>query len=79
MKISTKLEEYLIERKRTVNSLHNSIEKTASAINKKQYAALFKSLEGIEKQHKKTDGKVLAVLKTMIEIEELLEELHYER
>ena len=45
MKISTKLEEYLIERKRAVNSLHNNIEKTSLSVNKKQYAALFKSLE----------------------------------
>ena len=79
MRISAKLEEYLLERKRTINSLHSSVEKTSLMVNKKQYATLFKALEELEKQHNKTDDKVSNVLNTMYEIEELLEELRYER
>ena len=78
MKISNKLEEYLIERKSAINSFHNGIEKTWQPMGR-QYPSLFKSLEEIEKQHNKADNRAINVLKTINEIEELLKELHYDR
>ena len=69
------LEEYLLQRNRSITKLNKAVSQEKLYLQKKQYDPLFRSLSDIEKQHKKFDKKVSEAVDVLSEIESILEEL----
>ena len=78
MKINKQIENHLVERNKSIESLRRKInnEKIGSA--KNQYAPVFQLAEEIIKYHKKNDRKLLEIINKLDEINQILEELNYE-
>lgn len=78
MKINSGLEEYAVERIRSITRLKKVVTQEKLYLREKQFQPLLRSLDEVEKQHKKIDGKVVEALDLLNEINGVLEELRYE-
>ena len=78
MKINSGLEEYAVERIRSITRLKKAVTQEKLYLREKQFQPLLRSLDEVEKQHKKIDGKVVEALDLLNEINGVLEELRYE-
>ena len=75
MRNSKNLEEYLLQRNRSITKLDKAVSQEKLYLREKQYEPLFHSLSDIEKQHKKFDKKISDAIDILTEIESVLEEL----
>ena len=75
MRNSKNLEEYLLQRSRSITNLDKVISQEKTYLYEKQDGPLFHSLKDIEKQHKRFDKKVSDAIDILSEIESVLEEL----
>lgn len=78
MKINAGLEEYTVERIRSITRLKKAVTQEKLYLREKQFQPLLRSLDEVEKQHKKIDGKIVEALDLLNEINSVLEELRYE-
>jgi hypothetical protein len=75
MKLSKSLDEYLIERNRSISKLKKVASQEQLYLREKQFGPLFGALKDIEKQHYKVDKRVAEAMDILTEIESVLEEL----
>ncbi|MBQ7642818.1 MAG: hypothetical protein IJS67_02840 [Clostridia bacterium] len=75
MKSSKDIEGHLLERNQSLKKLKKAVGQEQLYLREKQYKPLFSALNEIEKQHKKTDQKILEAAEMLIEIENMFEEL----
>lgn len=75
MRNSKNLEEYLLQRNRSITKLNKAVSQEKLYLREKQYKPLFHALSDMEKQHKKFDKKVSDAIDILTEIESVLEEL----
>lgn len=75
MKNSQNLEEYLLQRNRSITKLNKAVLREKLYLREKQYEPIFRSLSDIERQHKKFDKEVSDAIDILKEIESVLEEL----
>ena len=78
MKSSKNLEEYLLQRNRSILRLNRAVTQEKLYLREKQFDPLIRSLADIEKQHRKIDTKIHDAMDILTEIERVLEELKYE-
>ena len=75
MKLSKSLDEYLIERNRSISKHKKVASQEQLYLREKQFGPLFGALKDIEKQHYKVDKRVAEAMDILTEIESVLEEL----
>ena len=75
MKLSKSLDEYLIERNRSISKLKKVASQEQLYLREKQFGPLLGALKDIEKQHYKVDKRVAEAMDILTEIESVLEEL----
>ena len=78
MKMSKQFSDYILERTNKVIQFKNSIRKEMSLQERKKYSPIIQSVESIIKEYNKQNEKATEILDTLVEIEELLEEVEYE-
>ena len=75
MKTSTQLEEYLLQRTRSISKVEKTVSQEKTYLHEKQFSPLLSSIKDIEKGHEKTDKRVCEAIELLKEIESVLEEL----
>lgn len=78
MKISKQFSDYILERTKKVIQFKNSIRKEMPLQERKIYSPIIQSVESIIKEYNKQNEKAVEILDTLVEIEEMLEEVGYE-
>lgn len=75
MKNSKNLEEYLLQRNRSIIKLNKAVMQEKLYLREKQFEPLFQTFNEIEKQHKRIDKGLVKAMDILVEIERALEEL----